>query len=299
MTPWTITAIDASQPAGYLAALGLLTLAPAAQLRFEHTTPVLLVDGDPHQLAGAVAEGLEAVTSPESMPLPDVPTLRTTTPAWSAVAELCRRSWAEQPLDCALRLFDLGAAKTGAGADPQVIAGALVLISGKSYPRKSLSELWPDPPGRAGDVPARRAQQRQELRDSIAGLLQGQHVTAVPGAMAMRYTTSDPSPRLRSGAETAAVQPALEALAYVGATRLLPGQLGHPPRPPGDSPRNPRPGLTWALNPVPMTLTAVINVHETRAWPATWLRFTAVKTAIGGGTKAAHFTDIRPLEDPL
>lgn len=296
MTSYTLAGLDASRPPDYLAALGLTYLASRARLSFNQTTPMLTVDVGRDEVVERVAAGLEDLTAPETFPLPDEEKFRTTTPTWSTLFDLSVRSWTEPAMDALLRTFDVGGTaagqKSGQDTDPKVSSASLVLISGRSYLRKSLSELW-SPPTRKDAVDSREGQ-RADLRQDLIRLLDGGTPQPLRGPMALRFTVTDPSPRLRSGTEEGILYPTVEGLAYTGMTLLLPRQLGHP----ADDSARTRPGLTWALNPTPLSATAVVAIHEQQAAPPDWPRFTAVTRTIGGGTKASHFTDVRPLETP-
>lgn len=303
MSTWTISALDGSQPAGYLAALGLAFALPDATIRFDETTPVLAAAADEELAVESACSALECATHPDSFPFPDQKDLRSTTPSWSTLHPFARASWTDSGVNDALRTFDVGSAKekTGALADPQVASASLILITGRSYVRKSLNDLWPAP-RRKKDAGVERERQRSALRFSIRNLLRGGTVATSTAGMALRFTASEASPRLRLGTEVATIRPSIEALAFLGATHLLPRQLGRPAvRRPNDDGRTPplweRRGLTWSLNLVDLTPRAVATIHEERAAPAVWPRFTTVARTNGGGDRASHFTEIRPLEE--
>lgn len=300
MNSWTITAVDGTHPAGFLASLGLCSVTPRAQLSFRGPVPILISDVDLEEAVAAIATAIEENTHPDRFPLPDVEELRTTTPHWSTLAPLCTLTWDSDGIDAVVRTFDaggLGGAGQSAVPDPKAPSGSLILISGRSYLRKSLAELWPPPATkRASDPDAHLSNQRATLRASVRALLVGETPPLHAAAMGLRYTVTESSPRIRHGVEESLIQPVTEALAYLGVIRLLPHQLGlGTPESTMDTLPT-RPGLTWALNPVPLTITAMIAIHEQRGAPPEWEHYTALTSTIGGGTKASHFVKIRPLE---
>ncbi|NHN56240.1 hypothetical protein G9U51_10685 [Calidifontibacter sp. DB0510] len=292
-TTHTVRALDATHPVDYLAAIGLLACVSDGSVQFnESNRPVLLTPASAETTATEVTAELERWTNPIHSALPT--SLQSTTPDWPQLEPLCRDSWQNPITDGHLRTFDVGSAKDPAHRPLQVLSAALMLVTGKSYLRKSLEDLWPAP-SRKKDVQAARDRTRAELYDGVLALLCGERPSSVRGGMALRLTTSDISPRLRSGTETALLTPTIEALAAVGIFHLLPRQRGITvERGQGRRPQH-RAGLTWALNPAPLSLRSLVDIHEESHPPPSWPRFTCVVQTIGGGTKAAQFTHIRPI----
>lgn len=287
MTEHRLVALDGATPGGYLAAVGVAALVEGARVRFDElATPILEAPRPDDALAEEIVTGIEALSAPDTTPLPE--RLHSTTPAWSELSEMCHDSWRDAVLDGLLRTFDIGSHKPGrVPLDPQVRSGSLVLVSGKSYVRKSAGELWPEGPRRSD--PARwRADRRASLLSDALALLRGAVPSIATGVMGLRFTASEASPRLRRGTETAEIVPLVEGLALVGVTRLLPGQRD----------ASGRPGLWWSLNDVPLTVRALVDIHEQRAAPRHWPTFTARVRVIGGGTKASSFVEAGPLEEP-
>lgn len=301
MTSWTLTSLDGTHPAGFLAALGLCSITPNARLAFSGATPILISDADLEEATAAIAAAIEEATHPDAFPLPDIVELRTTTPRWSTLSGLCEQSWVNDAIDAVMHTVDAGRSTSDVkptDPDPKAPSGSLILISGRSYLRKSLAELWPPPTAkRSSDPHAHLSAQRASLRASVRTLLTGDTPPLHDDAMGLRYTVTEASPRLRHGVEGSVIQPLTEALAYLGATRLLPHQLGVAPSRIGATPEGvaTRAGLTWALNPVPLTSAAMIAVQEQQAAPADWEHYTALTRPIGGGTKASQFVEIRHL----
>ena len=292
MNRWTIKHLDGGYPSDYLAAIGIVCLVPGATMAFPAgTAPVLASELDENNVAAQIVEGIERLTLEDTSPLPDAKPMYTTTPAWSSLAELCLQSWDNPTVDRLLRTFDTGSVKERGKLDPQVESAALVLVSGRSYVRKSIGELWP-----ARDKKADRDQQLQAARDAFHNdaldLLQGRRPQSVADAMALRFTASETSPRLRAGTDASVITPLVEGLAFAGATCLLPRQEGISV----DNPQARTKGLKWALNPVPLTVQAIVDVHEQDAAPSQWPSFTAEVRTIGGGTMAQHFVYVRALE---
>lgn len=290
MTTHELHALDGTSPTGWLAALGLVRACPSStRLSFTDATPVLHTDLQAPEVAAAAAEVLAQASRPENLPIPK--SVHTTVPTTPVMAELARRTWDEPAMDQATAFFDYGTIKEGT-TGPQVGAGSLILISGTSHLRQSLKNLWPSPSGRKAPPLERvRAQQTQQLRADLTEILTGGYPRAAATGNALRYTAAEITPRLRSGTESTITTPAVEILAFHGATALLAHQLGVP------STGRERAGLTWALNPVPLTPAALVAIHEQQAVPASWTRCTTVKTPLDKKATASYFGDTRILEE--
>lgn len=273
---YRLSVLDAaSDPAHYLAAVGVVSsLGPSSRLHFVEAAPILSCDDPTDVIVAMLGAQIRHLTDPSTCPLPDTAGMRTTTPSWSALSPLVQASWDDPLLDQLLRTMDTGVVKAGkTPPDPQVMSSTLTLISGKSYLRKSLLELWPE------DDRADRID--DDVRELLAGGYPGQRESG----MALRFTAAEVSPRLRTGSETSHVVPLIEALALLGQTQFLPGQ-----RRDGDR------GFVWSLNPNPLPARTLIDLHETRAQPGHWPSYAADVRSIGGGTKASRIVNVHPLE---
>ena len=171
MNAWYVSALDGGHPTGYLAALGLVRSLEQATVRFDpDKVPVIEWSGASQQAAKNVAGVLSAAFRPDTFPWADRPELRSTTPSWSAVKELSQATWNDPFVDDALSTLDIGSFKR-ASSDPQVLAASLMLISGRSYLRKSCADLWPVPPG--VDLDVAYAHQQARLEEDVELLLAG------------------------------------------------------------------------------------------------------------------------------
>lgn len=285
MTDWTLSALHGAVPVHYLAVLGLAAAVESATVVFtSQGVPVLAADAEEEAVVQAVIAELERLTLPDLCPLPA--SMTTTTPAWSQLAPVADASWHDPVLDRLVRTFDTGSTKpVRAALDRQVVAASLTLISGKSYLRKSLETLWPTS-ARSHDRQTELAGLREQRRQDLVALLHGQRPSTVHGGLALRFTTSETSPRIRTGLEESQISPLLEGLALAGQTLLLPHQCD----------LDGRRGMTWTCNPVPLDTHALIALHETRSAPRTWPRYCANVVSIGGGTKASRFTPSTQVE---
>lgn len=278
MTTWMLRALNATEPTGFLAALGLCTALPASQLRFtnEHC-PALTAPTNEDEAVAQVVASLTARTHPDCRPLGHEKNLWTTTPAWEALDPACNASWTEPDVDALLRTYQIGSTKQPRQTPWQVTSASLMLISGRSYLGKALEQAWPD---------------GYDQATSLRTLLRGDFPSMARG-MSLRLTATESSPRLRGGDEQTWICPIVELLGLLGMTALLPRQLSIDPA--KESP--PSRGITWTLNPVPMSAHALIDLHEQQTPPAGWPRFTASVKNISVDDRQSHFTNIHRLED--
>jgi hypothetical protein len=278
MVEFLLASLNPQQPTGFLAALGLASCG-GGELSFPAGEQVVLTHDEPAEAVAVRAiECLDRLVSPRV--IPDIAGWRTTTPPWSVIAPMCSASWHDPVADSVLRTIDVGSVKSDASADsePQTLSGALVLISGKSYVRKAAQDLWPVAP--LGMDPAEHHRHQMAARvDDLAMLLSGRRPSVSTESMYFRYSVSEASPRLRLGVEVASAVPLIEMLAMAGVFSLLPRQRG----------ADGKPGLHWALNPLPLGARALVDLHEARGWPKTWPTWTAAVRVVGGGTKASEF----------
>lgn len=281
MNHWNLAFLDPAQPAHYLAVLGLLSLAgEATTAEFpDGSSPRITTDQDETDLVTAVVAGIEDLTLTRLGDLPAA--MQTTTPTWTTLTPYAERSWDDSFADRLCRTVDIGALKNGStfGPDAQSPAAALTLISGKSHLAKSAGDLW---------ATRTHEETRDWYRADLTALLQGAPPRTVESTMALRFTAADPAPRLRSGRETTRTVPLLEGLALAGQTTLLPAQTDVA----GSR------GLTWTLNPVPLGLPAIIDLHETRTAPPLWPRYTATISGVGGKSSARRFGPSTRVETP-
>ena len=152
--------------------------------------------------------------------------------------ELSQATWNDPFVDDALSTLDIGSFKR-ASSDPQVLAASLMLISGRSYLRKSCADLWPVPPG--VDLDVAYAHQQARLEEDVELLLAGLRPSTMANTMSLRYTaTGCLAPLRERGAEAGRATPVVE----------LDLRRSHRPAP-TTTRRRGHPGLSWSLNPIP------------------------------------------------
>lgn len=269
---YRLAALSGHRPAHVLACWGLTSLLTGAALHFEGdwAVPVLTWAGDADALAQAAAKALVAGTwDLENRSLQGV---KTTTPSRTVANALSRAAWKASRDAAGLiannvvqtyDLSDLSASSKSAKkqkTDIQVGAAALTLLSSKSYSAKSVRDTWSLLS--AGAPEAARATAAVE----IARLLDGRLAVAEakPG---LRFSASQPTPRLTSGSEKCDVHPLIDLLAFCGQLLLQPAQ-----RPVSSGPRK---VFTWVLNPVPLTITMILDLHESPPDRLPWPRWSS------------------------
>lgn len=287
---WRLEALDGGDPVDYLTTLGILSCSPGTTVRFTESRQPILNHPGPESLLDAVMSMIETTLWPEHFPWPDRADLRSTTPAWSALKPLAEDSWRHAPTDRLVRTFDLGSSKQAETSkqplDPQVQAASLVLISGRSYLRKSLQQIWSAPYRDGESVSSDDIW--VYLRKDFHALLDGErpHASYAAKGNALRLSAAEPSPRLTTGIESSLFTQLTELLAFLGTVTLLPSQRDH----------TGRRGMTWTLPQVPMTCDALIDLHESGQCPDGWKVYSASVRLVGEWSKTSEFVDIGPVE---
>ena len=284
-TEYRLAALSGHRPAHVLACWGLASLLPGAALHFEGdwAVPVLTWVGGAQALAKAAAEALVAGTwDLENRSLRGI---RTTTPSRTVANALARAAWeaCREPAVLAgsgiVQTYDLSASSQPAKkADIQVRSAALTLLSGTSYTAKSVQDTW----SLLGA--GTREAARNAAAVEIARLLDGRLAVAEakPG---LRFSASQPTPRLTSGSEKCDVHPLIDLLAFCGQLLLQPAQRAM---------SGSRKVFTWVLNPVPLTVTTIVDLHESPPDHLPWLRWSS---AIQSTEGTARITFLAPAKE--
>ena len=284
---YRLAALSGHRPAHVLACWGLTSLLTGAALHFEGdwAVPVLTWAGDADALAQAAAKALVAGTwDLENRSLQGV---KTTTPSRTVANALSRAAW-EASRDAAgliannvVQTYDLSASKSAKKkeTDIQVCSAALTLLSGKSYTAKSVHDTWSLLGAGAPEVA------RATAAVEIVRLLDGRLAVAEakPG---LRFSASQPTPRLTSGSGKCDVHPLIDLLAFCGQLLLQPAQ-----RPVSSGPRK---VFTWVLNPVPLTITMILDLHESPPDHLPWPRWSS---AIQSTEGTARITFLAPAKE--
>ncbi len=269
-TEYPLISLSGRRPAHVLCAWGLTSLLPGARVHFEKTwaRPVITWTGTAQELAERAAVDLVAGTWDLGSGL--LRGIQTTTPTRAlingAVAELWEgvRQGRRLAGPSILRTFDLsGSAKplrTGDAA-VQVPAAALTFLTGRGYTAKSVQDTWE----LLGATSTEEALSR--ATDEILRLLDGEPsvVEAKPG---LRFSASSMMPRTTSGSEKCDVEPIIDLLALCGQILIEPAQRTM-------TEMGMRKGLSWWLNPVPLSIEAVVELHEAPPPGLRWPRRSA------------------------
>lgn len=286
-----LTALSGHRAAHVLAALGLVSLLPGGRLRFEGSagTPVLTHAATPQELVETAAEALVARTW--HLGRSALHGVGTTTPRRTVVNPLVDDAW-DTALETgtlavtgALQTLDVAATTTARPdrePDLQVPSATLTLLSGKSYTAKSVEDTW------HMLMVVDRVDACAVVRDQLADLLCGR-VAVVQAKPTLRFSANQVTPRTTSGAETCDVHPLIDLLAFTGQTLLQPDQREVPAR--GARPAK---ALTWVLNPVPLSLEAILELHEAPPSRLGWPRWTSLLERPGGSTSVTYLAPARP-----
>ena len=291
-TEYRLTALPGYRAAYVLATWGLVSLLPGATLRFEgEGVPVVGYGGDTDELVNVAARSLAERT----WKLGDhgLRGIATTTPTRSAVNVLSHVGWqaAEKTSDLStsgpVAVFDTSAtsadqSKMTRTQDLQVRSSALTLLSGRSHTAKSVQDTW----GLMGEslttaddaVAAGAAHLDRLVRGDLAV------ARAKPG---LRFSASQATPRITSGSEECDVYPLVDLLAFCGHLLLQPQQREM-------ARKSPAKALTWVLNPVPLTMEAIIDLHESPPPELPWHRWTSVIRGTGSTAKVTSFGPAHP-----
>ena len=286
-TEYRLTALPGYRAAYVLATWGLVSLLPGATLRFEgEGVPVVGYGGDTDELVNVAARSLAERT----WKLGDhgLRGIATTTPTRSAVNVLSHVGWqaAEKTSDLStsgpVAVFDTSAtsadqSKMTRTQDLQVRSSALTLLSGRSHTAKSVQDTW----GLMGEslttaddaVAAGAAHLDRLVRGDLAV------ARAKPG---LRFSASQATPRITSGSEECDVYPLVDLLAFCGHLLLQPQQREM-------TREYPAKALTWVLNPVPLTMEAIIDLHESPPPELPWRRWTSRIRGTGSTAKVTSF----------
>jgi len=284
---YRLTALPGNRAAYVLATWGLVSLLPGATLRFDgEGVPVVGYGGDTDELVNVAARGLvERTWGLGEGGLRGIPT---TTPRRSAVNVLSHAGWQAADKTSDLRacgpvaVFDASVTSVQGGEirktqDLKVWRSTLTLFSGKSHAVKSVQDTW-------GLMGASRATADDAVAAGAAHLdrlVHGEIVVAraKPG---LRFSASQVTPRITSGSEECDVYPLVDLLAFCGHLLLQPQQREM-------TREYPAKALTWVLNPVPLTMEAIIDLHESPPPELPWHRWTSVIRGTGSTAKVTSF----------
>ena len=275
---YRLTALPGNRAAYVLATWGLVSLLPGATLHFEgEAVPVVGYGGDTDELVNVAARGL--VERTWGLGERGLRGITTTTPARSAVNVLSHAGWqaADKTSDLSacgpVAVFDASATsaerlKSTGMQDLQVRSSALTLLSGKSHTAKSVQDTW-----RLMGASLATADLDRLVRGALAV------ARAKPG---LRFSASQATPRITSGSEECDVYPLVDLLAFCGHLLVQPQQREM-------TREYPAKALTWVLNPVPFTMEAIIDLHESPPPDLPWHRWTSLIRGTGSTAKVTSF----------
>ena len=289
---YRLTALPGNRAAYVLATWGLVSLLPGATLRFEgEGVPVVGYGGDTDELVDVAARGL--VERTWGLGKRGLRGITTTTPARSAVNVLSYAGWqtagsASDLSQCGpVAVFDASStsaeqSKIPRTQDLHVRSSALTLLSGRSHTAKSVQDTW----GLMGEslttaddaVAAGAAHLDRLVRGDLAV------ARAKPG---LRFSASQATPRITSGSEECDVYPLVDLLAFCGHLLLQPQQREM-------TQEGPVKALTWVLHPVPLTMEAIIDLHESPPPDLPWRRWTSLIRGTGSTAKVTSFAPAHP-----
>ena len=274
--------LSGHHPAHVLAAWGLVSLLPGATLSFteEAAVPVLRWEAGIEQMVQVLAESVTARTW--GLGDSGLEGIQTTTPTRSQANSVISRSWGKVEKDGAVPVASLEAiwdvsASDRPFKDPdlKVHASDLTMLSGRSYTSNCLQEAW-ELLG-ATDLAQARECARRELELLLSG--RTSVVEAKPG---LRFSASHPTPRTISGSERCDGEPFVDILAFCGQILLCPLQREK------DAQGRRYKVLTWVLNPLPLTIEALVDLHESPPAHLPWSRWSAPITQAGSSAKISY-----------
>ena len=289
---YRLTALPGNRAAYVLATWGLVSLLPGATLHFEgEAVPVVGYGGDTDELVNVAARGL--VERTWGLGERGLRGITTTTPARSAVNVLSHAGWqaADKTSDLStcgpVAVFDASATsaerlKSTGMQDLQVRSSALTLLSGKSHTAKSVQDTWRlmgASRATADDAVAAGATHLDRLVHCDLAVAR-----AKPG---LRFSASQATPRMTSGSEECDVYPLVDLLALCGHLLLQPQQREM-------TREYPAKALTWVLNPVPLTMAAIIDLHESPPPELPWHRWTSLIRGTNTASSVRSFAPARP-----
>lgn len=262
--------LSGHRPAHVLCAWGLTSLLPGAMLHFAGTwgEPVITWAGSPRQLADQAATQMVArLWDLGSGPLAGI---KTTAPSRKDVNRVVAQAWrevrtgADLPEASVIRTFDLAGltVKKNPAGEHVVSSAALTLLTGTCHAAKTVQDMWQL-------LGARTEQEaRQRASEEILLLLEGA-VTVAEAKPGLRFSASAMMPRTTSGSEACDMQPFVDLLALCGQMLIEPAQRTL-------TQAGLRKGLMWFLHPVPLTIEAVIDLHESPPSGVPWPRRSAL-----------------------
>ena len=289
---YRLTALPGNRAAYVLATWGLVSLLPEATLHFEgEAVPVVRHGGDTDELVNVAARGL--VERTWSLGERGLRGITTTTPRRSAVNVLSHAGWQAADKTSDLRacgpvaVFDASVASVQGGEirktqDLKVWRSTLTLFSGMSHTVKSVQDTW-------GLMGASLTTADDAVAAGAAHLDRLVHgdlavARAKPG---LRFSASQVTPRITSGSEECDVYPLVDLLAFCGHLLLQPQQREM-------ARKSPAKALTWVLNPVPLTMEAIIDLHESPPPDLPWRRWTSLIRGTGSTAKVTSFGPAHP-----
>ena len=289
---YRLTALPGNRAAYVLATWGLVSLLPGATLHFEgEAVPVVGYGGDTDELVNVAARGL--VERTWGLGERGLRGITTTTPRRSAVNVLSHAGWqaADKTSDLSacgpVAVFDASVTSVKSREirrtqDLKVWRSALTLFSGTSHTAKSVQDTW-------RLMGASRATADDAVAAGAAHLDRLVHgdlavARAKPG---LRFSASQATPRITSGSEECDVYPLVDLLAFCGHLLLQPQQREMV----GKSPAR---AFTWVLHPVPLTMEAIIDLHESPPPELPWHRWTSLIRGTGSTAKVTSFAPAHP-----
>lgn len=284
---YRLTALPGYRAAYVLATWGLVSLLPGATLRFEgEGVPVVGYSGGQDEFVSVAARGLvERTWRLEDRVLHGI---TTTTPTRSTVNVLSHAGWqtagsASDLSQCGpVAVFDASStsaeqSKIPRTQDLHVRSSALTLLSGRSHTAKSVQDTWGlmgESLTTADDAVAAGAAHLDRLVGGDLAIAR-----AKPG---LRFSASQATPRATSGSEECDVYPLVDLLAFCGHLLLQPQQREI-------TRKRPAKAFTWVLQPVPLTIEAIIDLHESPPPELPWRRWTSPIRGTGTTSKVTSF----------
>lgn len=287
-----LTALPGNHAAYVLATWGLVSLLPGATLRFEgEGVPVVGYGGDTDELVNVAARGL--VERTWGLGEHGLRGITTTTPARSAVNVLSHAGWqaAEKTSDFSasgpVAVFDASAVsaerlKSTGMQDLQVRSSVLTLLSGKSHTAKSVQDTW-----RLMGASRATADDAVAVGAAHLDLLVHGDLAVARAKPGLRFSASQATPRITSGSEECDVYPLVDLLAFCGHLLLQPQQREM-------ARKSPAKALTWVLHSVPLTMEAIIDLHESPPPELPWCRWTSLIRGTGSTAKVTSFGPAHP-----
>ena len=289
---YRLTALPGNRAAYVLATWGLVSLLPGATLHFEgEAVPVVGYGGDTDELVNVAARGL--VERTWGLGEHGLRGITTTTPRRSAVNALSHAGWqaADKTSDLSasgpVAVFDTSVTSVKSREirrtqDLKVWRSALTLFSGTSHIAKSVQDTWEL-------MGASRTTADEAVAAGAAHLDRLVHgeiavARAKPG---LRFSASQVNPRITSGSEECDVYPLVDLLAFCGHLLLQPQQREM-------AGKNPAKALTWVLHPVPLTMEAIIDLHESPPPELPWHRWTSLIRGTNTASSVTSFAPARP-----